>query len=119
MNIRSHIQLGVIHLSMWFDLWWINFLDFRRPICEHVLAIEMAKNETNTSGLRNIPRHFKLHHDCDQTSLRFKGIDRVLINRRKGNWMKILAKHEARWIYCLDTVTPKILNENISFIPLL
>lgn len=91
----------------------------KRRVREHVLGIEAAKNEEDLTSLKTIPKHFKLKHDCNARLLRVRGIDRILIGERGGNWRKILAQREAKWIYTLDTVSPKGLNDNISFAPYL
>lgn len=93
--------------------------EFRKRIREHILGIEAARQVQDESDLKTIPRHFRQYHNCDSTLLRFKAIDRVLYQRRGGNWKKVLAQKEIRWIYELNTCTPYGLNESASFAPFL
>lgn len=90
--------------------------ELRRRIREHALGIEAAKQVSSIFELKTIPQHFKEFHGCDYKLLRFKGIDRVLYNKRGGDWKKILAQKEARWIHTLNTVTPNGHNECLSFV---
>ncbi|XP_056425428.1 uncharacterized protein LOC130367072 [Hyla sarda] len=85
--------------------------EFRRRIREHVLDIQAAKNETDIVQLKSIPRHFREKHECNSSLLRFRGIDHVTIGPRQGNWPRILAQHETRWIFRLGTMAPQGLNE--------
>ncbi|XP_056404803.1 uncharacterized protein LOC130296828 isoform X2 [Hyla sarda] len=56
--------------------------EFKRRIREHVLGILAAANQEDISCLTVIPRHFKIHHDCNPSGLRFRGIDRIFISQR-------------------------------------
>lgn len=91
----------------------------KRRIREHVLGIEAAKNEEVLDQLKTIPRHFKQFHNSDASGLQVCGIDRVFISKRGGDWRKILAQVECKWIYKLGTVRPQGLNEGNSFVPFL
>ncbi|KAM4024407.1 uncharacterized protein ACNLHF_022240, partial [Anomaloglossus baeobatrachus] len=93
--------------------------ELRRRIREHVLDIENAKQEEDPNKLKTIPRHFKLKHECDSTLFQAKGIDRILIGMRGGNWKRLLAQRETMWIYKLNTLTPNGLNDHNSFVPFL
>ncbi|CAJ0923661.1 unnamed protein product [Ranitomeya imitator] len=93
--------------------------EFRRRVREHVLDIEGARMAEDPLRLQPIPRHFKALHGCDPSGLRIKGIDRVFIGQRGGNWKRMLAQREARWIYKLDTIMPLGLNDHNSYAPFL
>lgn len=99
---------GLIYIGM-------TSRELRRRVREHVLGIQSAATESDIQSLKPIPRHFKSRHNCDPTLLRVWGIDQILPNPRGGNIKKILAQKEAQWIFRLDTVQPKGLNENLSF----
>lgn len=93
--------------------------ELRRRTREHVLGIIAAKDVEDITSLKPIPRHFRMAHNCDAKSLRVWGIDRILSNLRGGNIKKILAQREAQWIFKLDTVSPRGLNEHLSYAPFL
>ncbi|CAJ0963256.1 unnamed protein product, partial [Ranitomeya imitator] len=86
-------------------------------IREHVLGILAAATCTDTSTLKTIPRHFREFHQCNASGLKVRGIDLLKINIRGGSLSKRLAQIETRWIWTLQTISPKGLNENISFAP--
>ncbi|CAJ0943749.1 unnamed protein product [Ranitomeya imitator] len=86
---------------------------------EHVRDILAAAKEDNVDSLKTIPRHFKLHHSCDPSGFRIKGIDRLLVDLRGGNLSHLLAQKESRWIRKLQTMQPHGLNETLSFAPFL
>lgn len=50
-------------------------------------------------------------------ALKVRGIDQIVINSRGGDWKTVQAQRVAKWIYNLDTVVPKGLNENINYVP--
>lgn len=93
--------------------------ELKRRVREHVLGFMLAKVENFVTRLKIIPMHFKIHHDCDLTAFCVRGIDRVLIRPRGGDWKKILAQRETKWIYMLNTVTLFGINEDNSFAPFL
>ncbi|XP_073425439.1 uncharacterized protein [Dendrobates tinctorius] len=86
---------------------------------EHVLGIQAAVGHDDPATLRTLPRHFKFKHDCDASLLRVRGIDAINPGVRGGNLTQRLLQCETRWIWLLDTVHPKGLNEAISFAPFL
>ncbi|CAJ0944899.1 unnamed protein product [Ranitomeya imitator] len=92
---------------------------FKIRIREHVLGITAAAGILDPSGLKTIPRHFFLHHNCDATLLKIRGIDTIETNIRGGKISQHLAQLESRWIWRLGTLHPKGLNEQISFVPFL
>ncbi|XP_056416138.1 uncharacterized protein LOC130357468 [Hyla sarda] len=85
--------------------------ELRRRVREHILDINAAANETNLQSLKTLPRHFKLKHNSDATLLKFIGIDHVPVGIRGGQWKKLVAQRETRWIFRLDTLVPHGLNE--------
>lgn len=93
--------------------------ELKRRVREHVLSIRSAREGDDILKLKTIPRHFKIHHECNPQGLKVWGIDRILINQRGGNFAKLLAQREAKWIHVLDIVVPHGLNENLSFAPFL
>ncbi|CAJ0966979.1 unnamed protein product [Ranitomeya imitator] len=93
--------------------------ELRRRVHEHILDIEKAATEEDSYNLKPIPRHFKSLHKCDPTGLMVKGIDRIFIGPRGGNWKRLLAQRESKWIHKLNTITPYGLNDHNSFVPFL
>lgn len=93
--------------------------ELKRRIRKPVLGIQVAANEEDTDHLKMLPRHIKQFHNCDVSGLKVRGIDRVLITTRGGDWKKTLAQIECKWIYTLATVKPLGLNEGISYAPFL
>ncbi|XP_056423852.1 uncharacterized protein LOC130362821 [Hyla sarda] len=93
--------------------------ELRRRVREHILDINAAANETNLQSLKTLPRHFKLKHNSDATLLKFIGIDHVPVGIRGGQWKKLVAQRETRWIFRLDTLVPHGLNEINSYAPFL
>ncbi|CAJ0952190.1 unnamed protein product [Ranitomeya imitator] len=91
----------------------------RLRVREHVRDILNAREVTDMTELKPIPRHFKQIHDCNAKLLKVSGIDKVFINQRGCDWKKILAQLETRWIKKIDCVYPKGLNEKLSFAPFL
>lgn len=89
----------------------------RRRVREHALGIIAARDEEDLNMLKPVPRHFKIQHDCDPKKLRVRGIDRVLFGQRGGDWKWILAQRETKWVYTLDTMVPRGLNDHMGFIP--
>lgn len=60
-----------------------------------------------------VAMHFNdAHHDI--STLRFCGIERVPAPPRGGDHDKLLKQHEAYWIYALQTLTPRGLNDDFS-----
>lgn len=102
---KSLIQLHVIQAGWYIfatcpcRLSYISLTSrqLRHRVREHVLGITAAREETDLNILKPIPRHFKLHHDCDARGLRVRGIDREIIGARGGNWKRILALRESKW----------------------
>ncbi|CAJ0958160.1 unnamed protein product [Ranitomeya imitator] len=86
---------------------------------EHVRDILAAGEVVDVSGLKTLPRHFRMHHGSDPRGLKIRGIERIRGGIRGGNMAKILAQRECRWIVTLDTLAPKGLNEKLSFAPFL
>lgn len=62
--------------------------ELRRRIGEHTHDIQIARDTTGIDGLKPIAKYFKSFHDCDETKLKVRGIDKVLIDIRGGNWKK-------------------------------
>lgn len=80
-----------------------------------MLGIRAATSEDDLSKLKPIPRHFKTHHNCNAVLLQVWGIDRVLQDKRGGDWKRVLAQKEVRWIYTLNTMTLDGLNDSLSY----
>ncbi|XP_073408530.1 uncharacterized protein [Dendrobates tinctorius] len=89
--------------------------ELRVRVREHVRDIRAAKTVVDPTTLKTIPRHFRSSHDCDPGSFMVRGIECVHLGIRAGNYKKALAQREAKWIVALDTMTPKGLNESLSF----
>lgn len=55
------------------------------------------------------------YHTENVFDITFMGIDLVARSERRGNWDISILQREAEWIFRLDTVHPKCLNENINY----
>lgn len=82
--------------------------EFRRRIGEHIRDIRL-KND------KPIARHMRHFHPDNTLDIHFIGIDIVRRPERRGNWDVLILQREMEWIFRLDTVHPKGLNENINF----
>ncbi len=78
----------------------------KQRISEHKSSIR--RNDPNYP----IAIHFNnAHHDI--SSLRFCGIEQVTLPPRGGDHDKLLKQREAFWIYTLQTLAPKGLNDEL------
>lgn len=77
-------------------------------IGEHVQSI------INKDDERPIPLHFLKFHGGDPSGLTFKGIYRLNLPLRRGDFDRILCQKEKMWIYTLDSMCPKGLNNECN-----
>ncbi|XP_069615983.1 uncharacterized protein [Ranitomeya imitator] len=89
--------------------------ELRVRILEHVRDIKNGATALDIEALKTIPKHFRKYHNSNPKTFRVRGIDRVQLGIRGGNYKKELLKKETRWTVDLDTLAPKGLNEYISF----
>ncbi|CAJ0967759.1 unnamed protein product [Ranitomeya imitator] len=82
---------------------------------EHLRDIKNAVNCPEPHLLKPIPRHFLDRHNGDPKGFTVCGIDRIYMGIRGGNAKQRLLQKEARWIVVLDTLSPRGLNEALSF----
>lgn len=71
---------------------------------EHVYKIRRGFEQHNLS------LHFKLHHNSDPSLMTFVGLEQVNIPWRGANRTKLISQKESRWIFELNTLTPRGLN---------
>lgn len=110
--------IGVVYFATCpCDLIYIGLTsrELKKRVREHVLSIKAAHEEMDLEKLKPIARHFKIHHACKPEFLKVRGIDRILLDKRGGDWRKKLAQCETKWIYTLNTVAPAGLNEAFNF----
>ncbi|CAJ0955764.1 unnamed protein product [Ranitomeya imitator] len=70
----------------------------RVRILEHAREIKNAAMAHDLSILKTIPKHFRTHHNSNPKTLRVKGIDRVQLGIRGGDYRKELLKRETKWL---------------------
>lgn len=79
---------------------------------------EHRSNIRNKDTKSPVAVHFaQFHHSV--SSLRYLGIELVKLPSRGGNINSLLLKREAYWIYKLDTLSPRGLNEDFDLRPFL
>ncbi|XP_075707682.1 uncharacterized protein LOC142742114 isoform X2 [Rhinoderma darwinii] len=86
---------------------------------EHMADIKRASGAENLENLKPVARHFKMHHSCDPSKLKVRGIDHIICGMRGGAIKQKLAQCETRWIWTLGTMFPHGLNESLSYAPFL
>ena len=65
-----------------------------------------------------VAKHFnQMKHNV--ASLSYIGIERVCLPRRGGDINQLFLKRELFWIYTLDTMSPKGMNEEMDIRPFL
>ncbi|CAJ0968111.1 unnamed protein product [Ranitomeya imitator] len=89
--------------------------ELRVRILEHVRDIKNGAMALDIETLKTIPKHFRKYHNSNPKTFKVRGIDRVQLDIRGGNYKKELLKKETRWTVELNTLAPKGLNEYISF----
>lgn len=77
-------------------------------IAEHKAAIRNGNMDYA------IARHCREKNHGSVVSLKFLGIERISPSPRGGNIVKQLLQREAYWIYTLNTMEPRGLNENLD-----
>ncbi|CAJ0936767.1 unnamed protein product [Ranitomeya imitator] len=124
-QIRQHISCGTTNVIYYVTCpcpriyVGLTTRELRIHIREHVGDIGAARTVSALMDLKTIPRHFRLHHNCNEKLLKVRGIDMLHLDVRGGDNKKRLAQIETKWIVRLDTMTPKGLNESLSFTPYL
>ncbi|CAJ0919541.1 unnamed protein product [Ranitomeya imitator] len=79
----------------------------RVRILEHVRDIRNGALIEEMDLLKTIPKHFRQCHHSNPNALRVKGIDRVQLGIRGGDYKKELLKKESKWMVVLDTIAPR------------
>lgn len=85
----------------------------RVRIVEHIARIKKKEDE------RPIPQHFAKYHNRDPKGLMVKGIYRLNLPARRGDFDTILLQKEKMWTYYLASMVPKGLNIEFSLQPFL
>lgn len=79
---------------------------------------EHRSNIRNNDPKSPVAVHFsQAHHNV--STLRYLGIEQVKISNRGGDLNALLLKREAFWIYTLNTISPKGMNEEFDLRPFL
>lgn len=65
-------------------------------IRKHVHDIRRASTSSEDELLNPTLKHFKIFHGCDASLLKIKGIDKVYLDGRRGDWRKKLAQLEVQ-----------------------
>lgn len=86
---------------------------------EHVLDIQKSLLAPTYVLLKSLPRHFCDFHNGDPSRLMMTGMDKVFRGQRGGNWRRVLAQLECKWITTLNTIHHHGLNEVVGFSPFL
>lgn len=84
--------------------------EFRRRILEHIGDIEHARDTP-------VALHMRRVHPDSPFSIRFCVIESIRSNGRKGDIDKLLQQKESTWIYRLKSLSPRGLNDILSFKP--
>ncbi|CAJ0950878.1 unnamed protein product [Ranitomeya imitator] len=98
---------GLIYIGM-------TTRELRVRVLEHVRDIRNGALAVDIDTLKTVPKHFRLHHNSNPKWFKVRGIDRVQLGIRGGNYKKELLKRETRWMVDLDTVAPKGLNDILT-----
>lgn len=82
--------------------------ELRRRILEHV-------GDINHSRDTPIAKHMRSTHENAPLAITFWVLEVVRPNERRGNLDRLLLQKETAWIYRLKTVSPRGLNDTLSF----
>lgn len=84
---------------------------FKTRVGEHVQSI------LNKDDDRPLSLHFFEKHGGDPTGLKCKGIYKLNLPPRRGDFDKVLYQKEKMWIFTLNCMQPRGLNNecNLSF----
>lgn len=80
----------------------------RMRICQHISTINCCEDTP-------LSRHVRLVHEGDPKSLQFCGITKIKLGPRRGNLDIKLLQEEAKWIFQLDSRSPKGLNKGFTY----
>lgn len=90
--------------------------ELRKRIQKHLSTIALASRDARDGKtLTSVADHFMKKHGGKPSGLMVVGIDRAYPNIRGGILTPILLCKESEWIYRLDTVYPRGLNEELLF----
>lgn len=82
--------------------------ELRRRICEHIGEIRHRRDTP-------IARHVWENHGGDPKCLSFCAIERTRQSPRRGEWDKYILQKETQWIHRMRSVSPKGLNEQLTY----
>ncbi|XP_073422111.1 uncharacterized protein [Dendrobates tinctorius] len=82
--------------------------EFRRRVGEHLGDIR-HKRETP------LAKHMWMYHNGDLGDIKFCAVEVVHVNPRGGNVDKVMLRRECEWIFRMESLEPRGLNEQLSY----
>ncbi|XP_069624016.1 uncharacterized protein [Ranitomeya imitator] len=90
--------------------------EIRRRMQQHLSNISTAKRDRDRSKtLTSVAAHFLDRHHGKTSSFKVMGLESVKMNIRGGDIHNHLLRCETKWIYELQSLAPKGLNEELLF----
>ena len=82
----------------------------RVRIGEHLRGI----NEKIKTPEKSLAKHFAKYHNKDSSGLTVKGIYRLKLSSRRGDFDRVLLQKEKWWIYHLKSLAPTGFNTELN-----
>ncbi|XP_073425413.1 uncharacterized protein [Dendrobates tinctorius] len=90
--------------------------ELRRRVQKHFSTINLARiDHTKGKTLTSVAAHFLTYHAGKVAGTMVVGLERVVLSSRGGSPKKLLLQIESRWIFNLDSLSPRGLNEDLLF----
>ncbi|XP_073516867.1 uncharacterized protein [Phyllobates terribilis] len=90
--------------------------ELRRRVQQHASNIHLAEQDLRKGRtISTVALHFLQFHSSSTNKLRVTGLQKMKPNPRNSDHTRDLLRTESRWIFTLDTVAPKGINEDLSF----
>ncbi|XP_073537706.1 uncharacterized protein [Phyllobates terribilis] len=90
--------------------------ELRRRVQQHASNIHLAEQDLRKGRtISTVALHFLQFHSSSTNKLRVTVLQKMKPNPRNSDHTRDLLRTESRWIFTLDTVAPKGINEDLSF----
>ncbi|XP_069598891.1 uncharacterized protein [Ranitomeya imitator] len=90
--------------------------ELKRRMQQHLSNIAMAsRDQKRNKTLSSVAAHFLEKHQGLPVGFKVMGLESVSTNIRGGNITNALLRCESKWIYKLQSCTPRGLNEDLLF----
>lgn len=90
--------------------------ELRKRIQQHFSNISLARRDRQQNKtLTTVASHYLMHHGGKYNNSKIVGLDWIRATIRGGDLTPALLRSESRWIYQLNSVAPKGLNEDVLF----